>query len=104
MNETSANFSYLDIYYYKTESDMGGKIYSMVRVYSPNGKIVTLANSHVATATIMQVLTKLVSISGTSITVKKEMLANFTVNTTSVSECTTPATTQTYITKVDGWV
>lgn len=104
MNETSANFSYLDIYYYKTESDMGGKIYSMVRVYSPNGKIVTLANSHVATNTIMQVLTKLVSISGTSITVKKEMLANFTVNTTSVSECTTPATAQTYITKVDGWI
>lgn len=103
LSETSANFSYLDIYYYKTESDMGGKIYSMVRVYAPNGKIATLANTHVATNTIMQVLTKLVSISGTSITVKKEMLANFTTNTTTVSECTTPSPTQTYIVRVDGW-
>lgn len=102
LSETSANFSYLDIYYYKSESDMGGKIYNVVRVYSPNGKLATLENSHVATAIIMQVLTKLVSISGTSITVKKEMLTNFTVNTTSVSECTTPATSQTYIVRVVG--
>ena len=103
LSETSANFDFIDIYYYKSESDMGGKIYNVVRVYSPNGKLATLANSHVATNTIMQVLTKLVSISGTSITVKKEMLANFTVNTTSVTECTTPATSQTYIVRVDGW-
>ena len=103
LSETSANFTYLDIYYYKSESDMGGNIYEHIRVLNPNGRIVPLANTHVATNTIMQVLTKLVLISGTSITVKKEMLANFTVNTTSVSECTTPSTSQTFIVRVDGW-
>ncbi len=61
LSETSANFSYLEIFY-KDESSN----YSSVKVYSPNGKKISLQTMKCATGSI-QFYMKLVTISGTTI-------------------------------------
>lgn len=62
LSETSANFTYLEIFYSKSGC------YSSVKIYNPNGKTVTLhlLNSYGTTA--IQYLNANVSISGTTIT------------------------------------
>ena len=64
LSETSANFSYLEIFY------LDGSDNHSVRVYSPNGKKVSLFNfaPHSNTAMLLRYCAKSVKISGTSIT------------------------------------
>ena len=61
LSETSANFSYIEIFY-KTNDE----IYSSVKVPSPNGKIVSLMSQW--SGTVVYLKTKMMSISGTTIT------------------------------------
>ena len=64
LNETAANFSCIEIYYYKANCG-----YSSVKIYSPNGKDVNLMLNQLSEKTIFQNLSKRIKISGTSITV-----------------------------------
>ena len=65
LSETSANFNYLEILYYATIG--GTKYYNSTKVYSPNGKNITLMSAN-AVSTAMAIAINTRSISGTSIT------------------------------------
>lgn len=64
LNETAANFSYIEIYYYKANCGYGS-----AKIYSPNGKDVNLMLNQLSEKIIFQNLSKRIKISGTSITV-----------------------------------
>lgn len=93
LSETSANFSYIEIFY-KTNDE----VYSSVKVLSPNGKIVSLMSQW--SGTVVYLKTKMMSISGTTIT---------NHSTTAYSEvklsqtATVENTNNIYITKVVGY-
>lgn len=64
LNQTAANFSYLEIYYFNNDS-----FYSYTKVYSPNGKNVDLSsNTAQASGGNLFIKTKIVNINGKSIT------------------------------------
>lgn len=66
LSETSANFTYIEIFYKETQR---GNCYSSVKVYSPNDKTVNLSTMYYSGATYgMYLITKDIKISGTSIT------------------------------------
>ena len=66
LNETSANFAYLEIFYGKSE---GNPIYrNSVKVNAPNGKIANLLIAYnIYSGSMSQLQSKCVSISGTSV-------------------------------------
>lgn len=66
LNETAANFSYLEIFFSKSE---GNNLYrNSTKVYSPNGKIVNLIIAYnIGNAGLLQLQPKCVSISGTTV-------------------------------------
>lgn len=64
LSETSANFSYLDIYYKKVDSSN----IASARIYAPNGKRVALSTIGQISTTSVQIERANISISGTSIT------------------------------------
>ena len=100
LSETSANFTYLTITYYKEESGAGGKIYNTLTISVPNGKLVSLFDIHYANASTHQFVSKIIQISGTSITHKYGMLTNIGTNKTiQACEVQNPI----YITRVDGY-
>ena len=74
-----ANFNYLQIFYYKNESGTG-KVYNSAKIDSPNGRMATLQLTHNISNNTQQILSKLVSISNTSITVKWERTSNIEGN------------------------
>lgn len=100
LSETSANFSFLKIYYYKEESGAGGKVYHETTVFSPNGKLATLFSVHYANATNHQMVSKVVQISGTSVTHKYGMLTNITTSKT-IGAC--EIQNSIYIVRIDGY-
>ena len=100
LSETSANFNFLKIYYYKDESGAGGKVYHEATIYSPNGKLATLFSVHYANATNHQMVSKVVQISGTSITHKYGMLTNITTSKT-IGAC--EIQNAIYIIRIDGY-
>ena len=61
LSQSAANFTYLEVFYHNS---VGG--YSSLKVYSPNGKTITLTSSFYDGA--FYVFTKRMTISGTSIT------------------------------------
>ena len=100
LSETSANFTYLAITYYKEESGAGGKIYNTLTISVPNGKLLSLFDIHYANASTHQFISKIIQISGTSITHKYGMLTNIGTNKT-VQAC--EVQNSIYITRVDGY-
>lgn len=62
LNESAANFSYLEIFY----SNLDNKYFNCTKVFSPNGKQVSLIITYYTT--FSQVLSKHINISGTQIT------------------------------------
>lgn len=62
LNETAANFSYLEIFYMSNDSE-----YSSVKVADPNGKTITLMNVHPNASNVAYFKSTTVQISGTSI-------------------------------------
>ena len=96
LNETSANFSYLEIFLSK-DSDSGEW---NVRVYSPNGKKAQVGRTY-TNATINQVIGKTVTISGTSITQNAEGYFNLNLTSAKVDNVGTQTTLK--IVKVVGY-
>ncbi len=65
LSQTAANFTYLDFYFAKPEGSYWG--YCHQRIYSPNGKKITLISGQMANSTTWQVLLRTYSISSTSV-------------------------------------
>lgn len=101
LSETSANFTYLDIYYYSVPSASTSTIrYGYTRVYAPNGKTVTLANT-VYWSNYLEITNRTIVISGTSITNASNEQAQFRfTNGSSPSRSSTSSLI--YITRIDG--
>lgn len=97
LSETSANFSYIEIYY-KTDDE-----YYSQKVYSPNGKAVTLLAQTLNTSTPRIFgKTKNVTISGTSINVNN--YCQYTINNNATGYLQTSSDRNTiYIVRVDGY-
>lgn len=97
LSETSANFSYIEIYY-KTDDE-----YYSQKVYSPNGKAVTLLAQTLNTSTPRIFgKTKNVTISGTSISVNN--YCQYTINNNATGYLQTSSDRNTiYIVRVDGY-
>ena len=82
LSETSANFTYIEIFYGK-KSDIDSQVkYNSLRVYSPNGKRANLVLFHRATDTVMQLIGATITISGTSVTKNYYHSENFYTNGT----------------------
>ena len=69
LSQSAANFNYLEVIYSKW-----GKYYASTKVHSPSGKTVSLTdsyydNSNAPDNNLHQILTTIISISGTSVTV-----------------------------------
>lgn len=62
LNETAANFSYLEIFYKNNDNE-----FSSVKVADPNGKTITLMNVHANASSVAYFKSTTVQISGTSI-------------------------------------
>ena len=92
LSETSANFNYLEILYYATIG--GTKYYNSMKVYSPNGKNITLMSAN-AVSTAMAIAINTRVISGTSIT--------STYNGTYSSFGAPGGTNEVYVYRVDGY-
>lgn len=68
LSESSANFTYLEFFYYRTVEK---KLYGSTKVYSPNGKVACLTLSgYWKDSAVLQVCAKNVLISGTNVTVQ----------------------------------
>lgn len=80
LSETSANFSYLEIYYGLVNEDGSGTAYTTVKstkIYAPNGKQVNLEGiTYHANVTIAQLGIVTITISGTSLTRGTERYIN----------------------------
>lgn len=97
LSETSANFSYIEIYY-KTDDE-----YYSQKVYSPNGKVVTLLAQTLNTSTPRIFgKTKNVTISGTSINVNNYCQYTINNNTTGYLQVSSDRNTI-YIMRVVGY-
>ena len=72
LSESASNFNYIEIYFCNTvydDSNSSHTAYDMTKVYSPNGKYVLLFTGYYpALGVNMQIIERLVLISGTSIT------------------------------------
>ncbi|MGN1301204.1 MAG: DUF859 family phage minor structural protein [Clostridia bacterium] len=94
LSESAANFSYLEIFYYRSGNDYGS-----TKIYSPNGKMVNLISNFIAEAgNINQIGNKRVSISGTNISVTYEFYINLSSSGNNISQQSTI-----YIYKVIGY-
>lgn len=93
LSETSANFSYMEIYYRITD---GANIGKSVKVYAPNGKRVELDYTNADNAGNAWYKGKEVNISGTSIT-------KFSAVEVTLKGATTTNTDRIFITKVVGY-
>ena len=92
LSETSANFNYLEIFYYAI---IGGTKYcNSMKVYSPNGKNIALMSAN-AVSTAMAIAINTRAISGTSIT--------STYNGTYSSFGAPGGTNEVYVYRVDGY-
>lgn len=92
LSETSANFNYLEIFYYAKIANTN--YYNSVKVYSPNGKKAVLISAN-AISTAMVLSINIRSISGTSITSD--------YNGTYSSFGAPGGTNEVYICRVDGY-
>lgn len=101
LNQTAADFRYMEIYYKRyANTDVWGNHFSKsVKIDSPNGKNATLDIAIPAEDTLTQVCTKIVSISGTTITVKREGYGTIADGSTSIAGTQNAI----YITKVIGY-
>lgn len=97
LSQTAANFNYLRIYF-KKNGDTNAC--ASTDLYSPNGKKATLIVSNVSSS-IAQLTWKIVTISGTSITVSSQIYWNRDMSSSSMSGGTTDA--KVYIYRVEGW-
>lgn len=85
LNQSAANFNYLEIFYFRDSNDHGS-----TTIANPNGKLADLKDVFVASqGTIMQIAVKRISISGTSITSTYEYYANLETNKVSIATQTT---------------
>ena len=101
LSETSANFKYLDIYYYSVPSaSTSNKRYGYTRVGYANGKSVILTNT-VYWSNTLEITHRSIAISGTSITNNSNEQAQFKL--TSGSSPTRSSTSSLiYIIRVEG--
>ena len=101
LNQTAANFRYMEIYYkrYANTNVWGNHFSKSVKIDSPDGKNATLDIAIPAEDTLTQVCTKIVSISGTTITVKREGYGTIADGSTSIAGTQNAI----YITKVIGY-
>ena len=76
LSETAANFAYIEIYFFTNKN-----YYANCKVYSPNGKIVSVncANTYTSVGVLQFVFTRL-TISGTSVTFSDNSYANMVHN------------------------
>lgn len=83
LSESAANFSFLEIFYEKRDSK-GNKYCKSVTAHSPNGKKVVLDMNRdsYANGELMQISSKIVTVSGASITVDGAIYVNLTDGTT----------------------
>lgn len=81
LSETSANFSYLEIFSYKDTASG----YWSVKIPSPNGKVAQIGGNYYASNGILQLIGKSVKISGTSITPNEEFYTNISSSTAGVT-------------------
>lgn len=94
LSQTSANFAYLEIFFGKGEIGM-----SSVKVQSPNGKKVCLSQGQfVPNGSVFQNVSKMGTISGTSITFSKTGYGNVYPG-----GYETGTENQIYVYRVDGW-
>lgn len=99
INQSSANFTYLEFFYNK-EID-GKKMFNSTKVYQPNGKYVALdLSGYWGDVSTMQTLSKCVYISGTSIEVQT---ANTAYGNMSDDGSFASAENQVYITRIVGY-
>ena len=91
LNESAANFRYLEIFFGKSEIGM-----SSVKVYSPNGKTVCLVQAQYIEGTF-QTVAKQGNISGTTITFSKSGFGNIGNNNDVLEE------NKIYVYRVDGY-
>lgn len=80
LNQTAANFNYLEIFYARSSK------YNSVKVFSPNGKVVQLTSAYAVGNGYTQFGCKVVTINGTSITSSTENFQN--INSTIVANGT----------------
>ena len=92
LSETSANFNYIEIFYYAKISNTN--FYGSVKVYSPNGKKAVLISAN-AISSAMVLSINIRSISGTSITSE--------YNGTYSSFGAPDGTNEVYVYRVDGY-
>lgn len=97
LNESVSNYAYIEIYY-RNNRDGGDRRYGFVKVYTPNGKIVSIPLIQTWDNKNMDIRGKDVLISDTSIAVKSSAYKSFTSSGT-ISE----AGNYIYITKVVGY-
>lgn len=97
LSQTAANFNYLRIYF-KKNGDTNAC--ASTDLYSPNGKKATLIVSNVSSS-IAQLTWKIVTVSGTSITVSSQNYWNRDMSSGSMSGSTSDA--KVYIYRVEGW-
>ena len=78
LSQSAANFNYIEIMYRRNANleVWNNHFYESTRLSAPNGKMASLSVSYPAETTTTQISTKLVLVSGTSITVKRECYAN----------------------------
>lgn len=79
LSETSDNFAYLEIFYQEAANS---NTYNSVKVYSPNGKRVSLTSRRLGDSKT-NVFDENINISGTSITIAAK--SNYSVNTSGIS-------------------
>jgi len=104
LSETSANYNWIDIYYYKNESNLGYSVYGCQRVYSPNSKRVVISfvfnytndNSHAQT----QLINRVIYFNGTSLTQVRGTVHNIVDNTLNGYGANN---SEIKIVRVDGW-
>jgi hypothetical protein len=99
LSETAANFNYLEIFYQKKNSYTNAFTQHSTKVYSPNGKKVSLIWGAVETSAVNQVSFSTKTISGTSITHNYAGYINAAEGSVPVSM----STNEIYIIKVIGW-
>lgn len=101
LSDNAANYNYLEIFYRRNANlaVWSNHFYKSTRIDSPNGKMASISVSYPAETTTTQVSSKLVLISGTSITVQRECYANIVQG--AVGQSGTQNTV--YITKVVGY-
>ena len=78
LSDSVANYSYIEIMYRRNANleVWNNHFYESTRLSAPDGKMASLSVSYPAETTTTQISTKLVLVSGTSITVKRECYAN----------------------------